>query len=362
MITYSKQTLEEISGKIGISRTTIYNVLNHKAHVSEATRKRVLDALDQFHYTPNYNARNLAINKKYSIALIKYESPNAPYFSPAIERGIEKAAADFGDNGLDLSVYTADSLFPKKQLQYIRDAFENGIRSFIIAAAEPSYIRDEITSLKKQGCSVIVLSKPVPDVPFDTFIGIDDYKSGVLAGGLLGKMLCAGGNLQILLGERSYSSTDSMQARLSGFTDTIQTEYRDIHILPPLEKLHDRESIFSSLDNLLQSHSVQGIYDLSYHPELVAQYIKEHESFTPRLVVMDLFPEITASIRDGTIDAVIFQNLEAQAYQACSLLFYEMCYGRSIEKKCFYQKLEIVMKGNLEYFSPEQGTGSGSES
>jgi LacI family transcriptional regulator len=355
MITYSKQTLEEISGKIGISRTTIYNVLNHKAHVSEATRKKVLDALDQFHYTPNYNARNLAINKKYSIALIKYESPNAPYFSPAIERGIKKAAADFGDNGLDISVYTADSLFPKKQLQYIRDAFQNGIRSFIIAAAEPACIRDEITNLKEQGCSVVVLSKPVPDAGFDAFIGIDDYKSGSLAGGLLGKMLGAGGNLQILMGERSYSSTDSLQARLSGFTDTILAEYPGIHILPTLEKLHDRESIFSSLDNLLQAHSVQGIYDLTYHPELVAEYIREHETFSPRLVVVDLFPEVISSIRDGIIDAVIFQNIEAQAYHACSLLFYKMCYGKNIEKKYFYQKLEIVMKGNLEYFIPEQG-------
>ena len=36
-------TLEEISAKIGISRTTIYKVLNHKGEVSDKTRRIILE-------------------------------------------------------------------------------------------------------------------------------------------------------------------------------------------------------------------------------------------------------------------------------------------------------------------------------
>lgn len=66
---------------------------------------------------------------------------------------------------------------------------------------------------------------------------------------------------------------------------------------------------------------------------------------------MDLFPEIRPYIADHTIDAIVFQNLEAQAHLACRLLFEKMCYGREITRSKYYSKLEIVMAGNLEYFA-----------
>lgn len=71
------------------------------------------------------------------------------------------------------------------------------------------------------------------------------------------------------------------------------------------------------------------------------------------LVGMDLFPEIVPFIRDHTIDAVIFQNLKAQAYLACRLLFEQMCYGTTLPQKTCYSRLEIVMSGNLEYYLEE---------
>ena len=55
----SRMTLEEISKKIGISRTTIYKVLRNKDGVSEETVKMVQDALEKYHYVQNRNARNL---------------------------------------------------------------------------------------------------------------------------------------------------------------------------------------------------------------------------------------------------------------------------------------------------------------
>lgn len=65
---------------------------------------------------------------------------------------------------------------------------------------------------------------------------------------------------------------------------------------------------------------------------------------------MDLFPAIVPYLKDRTINAVIFQDLQAQSYLACSLLFEYMCYGKPISQKKYYSKLEIVMSGNLEYF------------
>ena len=39
-----------------------------------------------------------------------------------------------------------------------------------------------------------------------------------------------------------------------------------------------------------------------------------------------------------------------QAYQAVKILFNEMCYGKRMEQRKLYSKLEIIMNENIQYF------------
>jgi len=79
METVSRMTLEEIAREIGISRTTIYKVINNKGYVSEETSRIVNDALKKYNYVENRNARNLAMNKQYTIGYVGFKSKSANY-------------------------------------------------------------------------------------------------------------------------------------------------------------------------------------------------------------------------------------------------------------------------------------------
>ena len=70
----------------------------------------------------------------------------------------------------------------------------------------------------------------------------------------------------------------------------------------------------------------------------------------------DLFQVIEQDIADCVIDAVVYQDLSSQAYLAVKLLFEEMCYGITHEKKKFYSKLEIITGENLCYFGKSEWT------
>ena len=83
----SRMTLEEIAKQIGISRTTIYKVMGNKGNVSEETRRIVEDALERYHYVQNRNARNLAMNRHYTIAYVGFQSKSANYFPVRSEGG-----------------------------------------------------------------------------------------------------------------------------------------------------------------------------------------------------------------------------------------------------------------------------------
>lgn len=348
--THERLTLEDIAKEIHISRTTIYKVINHKGNVNEDTRKAVMEALEKYNYVPNNNARNLAMNRRYTIAYIGFDSADAVYFAPTIEDGIRQAVSDYGDHGLAVESFLSSAKQPEQQEKDIRQAFASGIRHFIIACADTEQLKPVIAGLRDSGCTVVLLSKYAEPAFCDAFIGIDDYKSGQLAAEMLGHMIPPGGSLQILVTRESSSNVFSTGQKLEGFLRYMKDFCPSIQLLPLLDDLAGSSMIEGALAEILTRSKVDGIFDLTYRLDVISQVLRQKGMPNTALVGMDLFPEILPSIRDHTIDAIIFQNLKAQAYLACRLLFEQMCYGKEISRQAYYSKLEIVMSGNLEYF------------
>mgnify|MGYP000918351633 FL=1 len=143
-------TLEEISAEIGISRTTIYKVLNNKGEVSDKTRRIILEALKSFNYTPNNNARNLARNRRYPITLIDFVSKDATYFAPTIKNGIDQVNEEFGAHGLTVLHQTAPADRHELQIDFINEAFNLGIKHFVIAVADEKLLEKEIRKLARR--------------------------------------------------------------------------------------------------------------------------------------------------------------------------------------------------------------------
>lgn len=84
----------DISEKAGVSIATVSRVLNNSPHVSEQTKKRVLEIIENSGYVPNAFARGLGLNTMKTIGLL---CPNAadPYLSQAIAN-IERSFREHG--------------------------------------------------------------------------------------------------------------------------------------------------------------------------------------------------------------------------------------------------------------------------
>jgi len=79
-------TLKELAKKCGVSIATISNILNGKSNVGEATKKRVLQVIEETGYKPNYMARGLRATKTKTIGLIVEDL--TAFSSPLIIEGI----------------------------------------------------------------------------------------------------------------------------------------------------------------------------------------------------------------------------------------------------------------------------------
>ena len=287
------------------------------------------------------------------MALIDFVSKDAAYFAPTIKSGINQVNEEFGAHGLTVLHQTAPADRHELQIDFINEALNLGIKHFVIAVADEKLLEKEIRKLQEQNCEIILLSKKLKSFPDLTYIGIDEYQYGRLAAEVLSKALGRSGTIQTLCADESTSNTYTLSMRYSGFLEKIK-EYPQIRIAPTIYKLKDEKSIKSAVKRACKNKEKIGFFDLTFKLETIAQTleaIKQKEDIETFLVGSDLSTEIADSIKKGTIDTVIFQDLKAQTILACKLLFEKMCYAKEYERKDYFAKLEIVMQENLSYFN-----------
>ncbi len=349
----ARMTLEDIAAEIGISRTTIYKVLKGKGNVSEKTSAAVMEALEKYHYVENKNARNLALNRQYTIGYVGFRSKSAAYFAPKVRQGLDRAVREFGDDGLSILASDFDLEQPGQQLKEVERMLSLGVKSFLLAFSDREVIRQILGRLKCEGCLVALLSRDLKDSHDSYYVGVDYYRSGLLAAELLGKMMPEKGRVFVPV-TAEYGDNQDIQARLAGFLHKLK-EYPGCEPLPAVHGLVEGESVYREVCSCLEREpALGGIFDLSYRLDMTAKALRDLGREDIKLVGFDLFDEMEQDIEDSVIDAVVYQDLSKQAYLGAKVLFEEMCYGISYEKKKFYSKLEIVTGENLCYFRQDE--------
>lgn len=87
-------TIADVAKRAGVSMMTVSRVINKNDHVSEKTRRRVLQAIEELSYRPNMVARGLATRRNQMIAYVMSNLAN-PFFA-AVSMGIENVSVQRG--------------------------------------------------------------------------------------------------------------------------------------------------------------------------------------------------------------------------------------------------------------------------
>src|SRR6056297_3353429 len=158
-------TLEEISEKIDISRTTLYKVINNKGRVSERTRRKVLEAVEKYGYKPNRAAQNLALNREYFIEFIGFDSPRSPHFLKNILNGVETAERELHDFGLNINtrIFSIDN--PRSQIEKLIQLRADTVDAVALIPNDTGPDRDiaalqqEVNRLRAEGVTVVTVNR-----------------------------------------------------------------------------------------------------------------------------------------------------------------------------------------------------------
>lgn len=152
-----KLTVKEIAKMANVSVTAVSFVLNDKPGVSEATRAKVQQIIDETGFKPNLNSKKLVMNKSFNITLMinSFSSPFDDLFYFEITRGILSRSRKYNYNitiarvssskpQLPDTVYSGDT----DGIIFMQDISEKLIDK-AVASGVPSIIVDSHSISKK---------------------------------------------------------------------------------------------------------------------------------------------------------------------------------------------------------------------
>lgn len=94
--------LKQLSKKLGLSQTTVSRALNGYPEVSAATRARVNQAAQEYRYSPNISARNLATGQATAIGHVIPVATQYEIVNPIFSDLISGASTVYAENGYEL--------------------------------------------------------------------------------------------------------------------------------------------------------------------------------------------------------------------------------------------------------------------
>jgi len=164
-------TLKDVAKLAGVSAKTVSRVVNDQGEISDATRDRVLVAIEELGYRPNRLARSLTTGTTQSVGLI-IPDISEPFF-PELILGAESVARERGYN-VFLCNANRD---PELELRYVDLLTERQVDGLMIAG---SRLEQEGLKTATQGRSVVILTPYV--IPDALLFSIDDFEGGRQAG------------------------------------------------------------------------------------------------------------------------------------------------------------------------------------
>lgn len=125
-------TLEDIARISGVSRSTVSRVINGDRNVSDTTRERVLEVIQQYNFQPNLAARGLAAGHTHVLGLVIPQGVGAIFtdpFFPLLIQGVSSAC-----NAQDYSVmlWLAE---PEYERNTIRQILYSGLIDGVIVSS-----------------------------------------------------------------------------------------------------------------------------------------------------------------------------------------------------------------------------------
>ncbi|MEM1274513.1 MAG: LacI family DNA-binding transcriptional regulator [Pseudomonadota bacterium] len=333
-------TLEDVAEQAGVSTATVSRCLNMPDRVTKSTRERVLAAVKELGYAPNFGAQALAAKRTNTFGAIVPTMENAIF-----ARGLQAFQEELGRHGVTLLVASA-SYSPELEENQIRTLVARGADALLLIGhdRDPQIYR----FLETRGISFVVSWVYDPDAPHFS-IGFDNRA----AMRRLTEKVLGLGHKEIGFISAPRDGNDRARARYDGAADAVRAVGLSAATLKVIETPYSIANGGDAFEELVQETGVTAV--LCGNDVLAAGALKRAASMSicvPEDVSVTGFDDIEIAdiVTPGlTTIHVPHREMGRRSAQALMAMRNGTAVGHSVELKA-----EIKWRSTLGPVQPQQ--------
>lgn len=337
-------TIKEIAQLAGVSRGTVDRVLNNRGSVSAQTADKIQNIAKELNYTPNQAGIALAAQKKkVKIGVILFTKENP--FLDEVMKGVHQKARELA--GYSCTVLTRRVPFDiAAQLAAIDELLAEEIHGLVLTPYNAPEITVRINELSDAGIPVVTTNTDIVGSKRLAYVGSDYYRSGQIAGGLMGLISERPRQVGIITGS---SQVLCHTERIAGFKDCITKKHSHILI----------KAIVENKDNDLESYEVTKRL-LTDYPDVNALFFTAAGVYggcrallgvcpqrDMRVIAYDNVETTKELLRQGVISATICQQPLIQGSMPIDILFRYLTAGEVPGQEYNYLAADIRIRENV---------------
>ncbi|MFD0694566.1 LacI family DNA-binding transcriptional regulator [Paenibacillus sp. GCM10027628] len=298
-------TIHDVAERAGVSVTTVSRVLNNRGYISESTRSKVYQCMEELGYQPNEIARSLLKKQSNIIGLIV---PNVshPFFGE-LASFVEYYAYEHGFKMLLCNSH----LDPVKEKEYIEMMRRNRVDGIIMGSHTL-----EVEDYRNLHHPIVTFDRQIDaDIPY---MSSDNYRGGELAAELLVKKgckkiahICGNLELDLLANQRTHAFRD------------IVTRHGIEHLIVQTDmNVFDQKQYERIISELFQKHpDIDGVFATS---DIIAAYVVQHSYRLGKHIPQDIrivgYDDVSAASWLVPSITTIQQPIEEMSKQAIELI------------------------------------------
>ncbi|MBY8913784.1 LacI family transcriptional regulator [Bacillus sp. YC2] len=233
-------TIKDIAKLANVSHTTVSRALNGSPYIKEHTKKKILKLAAQLNYTPNVNAKSLAMQKSHTIGLFFTSITNGTshsFFSDTI-KGVNRVISE----EYNLFVRGIDDL---KSYDTINPMRYDGIILMSQSDTDNSFIYH----IREKNIPLVVLNRDIDDRSITNILSNDKEGSMQAVDCLIEN---GHRDIAIIEGKEGFKSS---QQRKEGYLSSLIRHHVPIKQEYSVKGRYDMESGYQAMEKLMSLQS-----------------------------------------------------------------------------------------------------------
>lgn len=337
-------TIQDIAEAAGVSRGTVDRAINNRGRINPEVADRVREIAEEMGYVPR--RRKLEKGPK-NIKIGVVTQLSKASFMIQVKRGIEDAAVELKNRGVELLLEDCRNVDELEQLRAVERLVERGVSGIAIMPVECNEVRDEINGLiDEKKIPVVTFNSDIVGTKRSCFVGLDNKKSGYTAGGLMGLMTGGCGKVLVITG---YFGNSVNNMRVDGVVEELKASYPGVELIGVQSSFDESAEVEKLVINAMTMFpELKGIIVVSGgQAGIRSAFEKMAPGKRPFVIVYDLTPRNIGLLEDGLVDFLIDQDGYTQGYRSLFILADLLQKGKEPESEFLYTDIVIKTRNNV---------------